>query len=278
MCERVWLVTGGSRGLGRAFVEAALDAGDRVAATVRDVSAAADLVERYGDRTLIVPLDVAHRGDVFGAFAAVTDQFGRIDVLVNNAGYVLSGGVEEVSEDDVRRQYDVNLFGALWCTQAVLPVMRRQRSGHIFQISTVGAVTAPTNLGLYCSTKWALEGVSEALAQEVAGLGVRITIVELSAFRSDWNGTSMTRATPMSEYDEILGPRREVHSGIRANTGPGDPMKAAAALLHVLEDDDPPLRLLLGNQAVDHAMLTFHERLRECGRWEALSRSADFDH
>jgi NAD(P)-dependent dehydrogenase (short-subunit alcohol dehydrogenase family) len=277
MDGQVWLVTGGARGLGRAFVNAAVAAGHRVAVTMRDVGNGADLLDQHGDRVLLVQLDVQDRAEVFAAVRSVIDHFGSIEVLVNNAGYVLAGGVEEVSEAEVRHQFDVNLFGALWCTQAVLPFMRRQHKGHIFQISSLGAVVASTNISMYCSTKWALEGFSEALASEIAGFGIGVTIVELSAFRTDWNGSSMTRAAPMPEYDDVLGARREAHSGIRAHTSPGDPQRAAAALIEVLESDSPPRRLLLGNAAVDVAMQTLRDRQDECLIWETLSRSVDFE-
>jgi NAD(P)-dependent dehydrogenase (short-subunit alcohol dehydrogenase family) len=237
----------------------------------------AELARSHAAEAMVAVGSVADADAVGRMVEGAISRFGQIDVLVNNAGYVLSGGVEEVSENEVRKQFDVNLFGALWCTQAVLPVMRRQGSGHIFQISTVGAVAAPINLSMYCSTKWALEGFSEALANEVAGFGIGVTIVELAAFRTDWNGSSMARAGPLPEYDDVLGARREAHSGARAGTSPGDPRLAAAALLEVLESDTPPRRLLLGNAAVDVAVQTFAARQAECQRWEKLSRSVDFE-
>jgi NAD(P)-dependent dehydrogenase (short-subunit alcohol dehydrogenase family) len=275
--DRVWLITGGSRGLGRAFCQGALEAGDRVAVTVRDLAGVTDLSEQYGDRVLALALDVTDRGAVDAAVANVIERWGRIDVLVNNAGYGLAGGVEEVSEAQARRQMDVNFFGALWCTQAVLPTMREQQSGHIFQISSVGGLTAQPNTGLYCASKWALEAMSESLAMEVGPLGIRVTIVEPGPFRTDWNGNSMDRAEPNPAYDEVLAARREVLSGAHAGTQPGDPHRAAAALITLLGEEQPPLRLLLGAMAADHAPRIYRERLAEWERWDDLARSADFE-
>jgi NAD(P)-dependent dehydrogenase (short-subunit alcohol dehydrogenase family) len=274
---RVWFITGCSRGLGRAFTEAALDAGDRVVATARNPSAVEDLTRQHGKRLLALPLDVTDRSAVSAAVDMALDAHGRLDVLVNNAGYGLSGGVEEASEEQVRQQFEVNTFGALWCTQAVLPAMRSQGSGHILQISSIGGVAAFLNTGIYHATKWALEGFSESLAQEVESFGIRVTIVEPGPFRTDWNGDSMIRAEPMAAYDEVLAARREVMSGAHARTQAGDPRKAAEALLQVLQSDEPPLRLLLGAYAADHAPKVYRTRLAEWERWDALARSADFD-
>lgn len=276
MPERVWLVTGASRGLGRAFCQAALEAGDRVAATARRTNDLEALVTRYGDRVQPLLLDVTDRAAVFAAVGEVVGRHGRLDVLVNNAGYGLAGAVEEVSETQARHQIDVNVFGALWCTQAVLPAMRAQGSGHIFQISSLGGVVAFLNGGLYNASKWALEGFSESLAQEVAGFGIHVTMVEPGPFRTDWNGNSMIRATPMPEYDEVLRERRRQLSGEFANTQPGDPAMAAQALLTVLRSPQPPRRILLGRLAAELAPKTYRERLTQWQEWEELAIGADF--
>jgi NAD(P)-dependent dehydrogenase (short-subunit alcohol dehydrogenase family) len=273
---RTWLITGASRGLGRAFAEVALEAGDQVAATARDISSLDGLVEAFGERVLALTLDVTDREAVLAAVAATEERFGGLDVFVNNAGYGLSGGVEEAGEEQVRRQFEVNVFGALWATQAVVGAMRRSGGGHIFQISSIGGLVAFRNTGIYHATKWALEGLSESLAQEVESFGIRVTLVELGPFRTDWNGDSMERATPMPEYDDVLGQRREELSGALARTQAGDPRRAGAALLEVLDSDDPPLRLLLGGRAADLAPRAYRERLAEWERWEAVSRAADF--
>ncbi len=273
---RTWLITGASRGLGRAFAEVALDAGDFVVATARKPDQLDDLVAEHPDRALALQLDVTDRTAVYDVVAAAQDFRGRLDVLVNNAGYGLAGGVEEASEQEVRDQFEVNVFGALWCTQAVLPGMRAQRSGHLFQISSIGGVSAFLNTGIYHASKWALEGFSESLALEVAPFGIGVTIVEPGPFRTDWNGDSMTRATPLPAYDEVLADRREAMSGALARTQPGDPRRAGEALLQVLDSDTPPRRLLLGKVAADTAPATYRQRLEEWAAWETVARGADF--
>jgi NAD(P)-dependent dehydrogenase (short-subunit alcohol dehydrogenase family) len=229
-----------------------------------------------GAKLMPVVLDVTDRRAVLSAVDEGVERFGGIDVLVNNAGYGLVGAVEELDEDSVRRVFDVNFFAALWCTQAVLPHMRRRGSGHIFQISSLGGVIALPNSGAYNATKWALEGLSESLALEVAGFGIKVTLVEPGPFRSDWNGTSLERAAPMTAYDQVLAARRDQHSGAHAFTQPGDPAKAAQALLAVLASDNPPLRLLLGRSAAEMVPEAYRRRLEEWAEWEEVSRGADF--
>ncbi|MDQ3403044.1 MAG: oxidoreductase [Actinomycetota bacterium] len=273
---RKWLITGASRGLGRAFTDAALDAGDLVVATARNPETLQDLVDKHGDRAVVLPLDVTDRTAVLATVSAAAEQVGGIDVLVNNAGYGLAGAVEEVSERQARDQMDVNFFGALWCAQAVLPIMRRQGSGHIFQISSIAALTAYPNLGMYSASKWALDGLSDALAQEVAGFGIGVTIVELGEFRTAWSAGSMVRADPMPEYDEVLAKRRVGLSGAYADVQPGDPRKAGEALLAVLASAKPPVRLLLGRGCADLAPRVYRERIEEWATWDDLARSVDF--
>ncbi len=273
---RTWMITGASRGLGRAFAEVALEAGDSVVATVRDTSSLEDLQGSHPDTLLVLQLDVTDRDAVLRCVEQAKVLSGRVDVLVNNAGYGLAGGVEEASEAEVRQQFEVNVFGALWCTQAVLPTMRAQGSGHVFQISSIGGVAGFPNTGIYHGSKWALEGMSESLAQEVAGFGIGVTIVEPGPFRTDWNGDSMTRATPMPEYDEVLGARRKAMDGSGARTQVGDPRRAGEALLKVLDSDSPPRRLLLGAFAADTGPKVYRERLEEWAVWDDVARGADF--
>ncbi len=273
--DRVWLITGAGRGLGRAFTEEAVRGGDKVIATVRSDPARRELAAAYGDAVLAVALDVTDRAAVHAAVEQGLMHFGHLDVLVNNAGYGLAGGVEEISEDQARRQMEVNFFGALWCTQAVLPVMRAQRAGHIFQISSLGGLIALPNTSCYNASKWALEGLSDSLSQEVSEFGIRVTIVEPGPFRSDWNGGSMDRAAPLPDYDDVLGLRREALSGAHAFTQPGDPAGAARALMTVLRSDQPPLRLLLGAMAADTAPAVYRDRLKEFAEWDEVARAAD---
>lgn len=276
MSERTWLITGASRGLGRALAETVLESGDRVVATARDAGALDDLAAKHGDRLLARDLDVTDRDAVFAVTNQVAGETGRIDVLVANAGYGLAGGVEEVTEDEARRQVEVNLFGALWSMQAVLPTMRAQRHGHILPISSIGGVGAFPNTGLYHATKWGLEGMAESLAQEVAPFGIRVTIVEPGPFRTDWNGGSMVRATPMHAYDDVLGRRRAAMDGSQAFTQPGDPRRAGEAMVCVVDADEPPRRLLLGEMAADLAPQLWTQRIDEAAAWRDVAVGADF--
>ncbi|MFJ4342811.1 oxidoreductase [Streptomyces sp. NPDC088915] len=272
---RVWFVTGASRGLGRAVTESLLDRGERVVATARSVSSLDDLAEKYGDRVLPTALDVTDRAAVFAVVAEAAERAGRIDVVLNNAGYGLAGAVEEVSERQVREQFDVNFFGALWVTQAVLPVLRRQGSGHVLQMSSIAGVTTYPNLGAYCASKWALEAASEALAQEVAGFGIRVTLVEAGEFRTDWSAGSMVRATPKSAYDSVLAKRRHGLSGAYAHLQPGDPGRVGAALLALVGAEAPPLRVLLGGGAAELAPAVLRGRLAEWEEWRELAATTD---
>lgn len=273
--RRTWLVTGASRGFGRAFVEAALEAGDAVVATARDAASVRDLVSAHPERVLGLPLDVTDHGAAQRVVAEALDAFGRVDVLVNNAGFGVAGAIEEVREEDVRAQFETNVLGALWCVQAVLPAMRGQGSGHIVQVSSIGGVAAFRNTGVYHASKWALEGLSETLAQEVEAFGIRVTIVEPGPFRTDWNGDSLRRSPPLPAYDRVLATRRHELSGVYARTQPGDPAAAARTLVRVVRSADPPRRLLLGAMAADLAPRVYRERLAEWRRWDHVARAAD---
>jgi NAD(P)-dependent dehydrogenase (short-subunit alcohol dehydrogenase family) len=277
MADRIWFITGASRGLGRSFAEAALAVGDRVAAAVRDPSAVSDLVDRHGDAVLPIRLDVTDRDAVFAAVAEAHERLGRLDVVVNNAGYGLAGAVEEVTEEQARRQIEVNLFGALWVTQAALPILRAQRSGWIVQVSSIGGLAAFPLTGIYHASKWALEGFSESLRQEVAPLGIKVLIVEPSGFRTDWAGSSMERAAPIDAYQQIDAVARRRAAQREENNGsqPGNPDLAAQALLATLDRDDPPFRLLLGNVAYDVAVDRYQSRLAEFRAGEHVARGAD---
>src|SRR5580698_6858264 len=219
MKGKVWFITGTSKGFGRVWAEAALARGDQVAATARDIKSLAPLVQRFGDQVAALALDVTDKGAVHAAIAAANARFGRLDVIVNNAGYGLFGAIEEISEAQARAQIETNLFGALWVTQAALPIMRAQGSGHIIQVSSIGGVNAFPTVGLYHASKWGLEGFSQALAAEVAGFGIKVTLVEPGGYATDWSGPSAKRAAPLPAYD---GVHAAVASFRRSNT-PGDP-------------------------------------------------------
>lgn len=267
---RVWFVTGAGRGIGRAIAQAVLDAGDQVVATARRPEALDGLVREHGDRIVPVQLDVDDRAAVVHTVDEAVRMLGRIDVVVNNAGWGLMGAIEEIGEHDARAQMDTNFFGALWVTQAVLPHMRAQRSGHLIQVSTVGAIGTFPTLGLYNASKWALEGFSEALAGEVAPFGIRVTIVEPGGFATEWATTSMRTAAPLAAYDPLRaslfdadasaaadrnGDREDCDAGVE-----GDPVDLAMALLEVADSEPGPLRVLIGGDAPRAAQMALEMR------------------
>lgn len=265
VASRVWLVTGAGRGLGRAFTEAALDAGDRVVATARQPSALRDLAEAHPDALRVLPLDVRDRAAVRATVDQARAAYDRIDVVVNNAGYGVLGAIEELTEAEARDQMETNLFGALWVTQAVLPVMRAQRAGHIVQISSVGGVGSMPTFGLYNASKWALEAFSEALAAEVADLGIRVTIAELGGFATDWAWGSMRFAQGMSAYDplreRLFGTTQLPWDMSQQPADPSaDPREAARAILAHVTRGTGPLRLLVGADAPEHVAAALARR------------------
>jgi NAD(P)-dependent dehydrogenase (short-subunit alcohol dehydrogenase family) len=247
---KVWFITGSSTGFGRILAEQLLAKGERVVATARKTEQLKDLVDRYPDRAIALPVDVTNPQQVRAAVDHAIATFGRIDVLVNNAGYGMMGAVEEVTDAEVRQQYETNVFGALDVMRAVLPHMRRQRSGHMLNLSSVGGVVSFPRAGIYCSTKFALEALSEAMAKEVAPLGIKITLVEPGAFRTDFNGRSLiTTDNLIADYDEAIGGFREWVRDVDGKQ-PGDPAKAVTAMIQVVESENPPLRLPLGEDSV----------------------------
>lgn len=277
MSNRTWLITGASRGLGRSFTQAALAAGDRVAATARDTSSLDDLAAEHGDAILPIELDVTDHDAAFAVVRQAHDRLGRLDVVVNNAGYGVSGAIEELTEEQARRQIEVNLFGALWVTQAALLILREQGSGWIVQVSSIGGLAAFPLTGIYHASKWALEGFSETLRQEVEPFGIRVLMVEPSGFRTDWAGSSMDRAEPLDAYQgiEAIAKRRSAQQEENNGSQPGNPDLAAQALLDTLDRDDPPFRLLLGNLAYDVAVDRYQSRLEEFRAGEQVARGAD---
>ncbi|MGW4464583.1 SDR family NAD(P)-dependent oxidoreductase [Micromonospora sp. NPDC004704] len=274
--SKVFLVTGSARGLGRHIAEAVLGAGHQLVATARTPDQLADLVDRYGDRIRPVALDVT---DVAGAEAAVrtaVDAFGRLDVVVNNAGYANLASTEDITAEDFRAQVDTNLFGVVNVSRAALPVLRAQGSGHIIQVSSLGGRMATAGLSAYQASKWAVGGFSEVLAQEVAPLGIRVTVLEPGGMRTDWAGSSMA-IPPISEsYRQTVG---VVAKMLRSGTGnaAGDPAKVAQVVLTVADLDQPPVRLLLGTDAVNYAAQAGRTRAETDARWRTLSVSTDHD-
>jgi NAD(P)-dependent dehydrogenase (short-subunit alcohol dehydrogenase family) len=269
--SKTWLITGTSRGFGREWALAALERGDSVAATARDLSTLDDIVAAHGDAVLPIALDVTDRDADFAAVAQAHEHFGRLDVVVNNAGYGQFGMVEELSEAEARNQIETNLFGALWITQAALPFMREQGSGHIIQVSSIGGISAFPTVGIYHASKWALEGLSQALAQEVAGFGIKVTLIEPGGYSTDWSGSSAGRATPLPAYDEL----REKAAAWRASRGaPGDPAATRDAVLEIVDAEDPPLRVFFGEAPLGIATADYESRLATWREWQPLSVAA----
>jgi NAD(P)-dependent dehydrogenase (short-subunit alcohol dehydrogenase family) len=270
MAGKVWFITGTSKGFGRVWAEAALARGDRVAATARDAKTLAPLVERYGDQVAAMALDVTDKAAVNAAITDAHARFGRLDVAINNAGYGLFGAIEEVSEAEARAQLETNLFGALWVTQAVLPIMRAQGSGHIIQVSSIGGVNAFPTVGLYHASKWGLEGFSQALAAEVSGFGIKVTIIEPGGFATDWGGPSAKRASQMSAYD---GARAAIQ-GVRGKYAPGDPLATGPAILKVVDAKDPPLRIFFGSSGLPMTREEYARRIETWEKWNGVSLEA----
>ncbi|QIS12818.1 SDR family oxidoreductase [Nocardia arthritidis] len=268
--SKVWFITGVSRGFGREWASAALERGDSVAGTARDVGTLDDLVAKYPDTFLPIQLDVTDRAGDFAAVRRTAERFGRLDVVVNNAGYGQFGMVEEIGEDELRAQFETNVFGAFWVTQAALPILREQGSGHILQVSSIGGISAFANLGAYHASKWALEGFSQSLAQEVAPFGIHVTLIEPGGFGTDWAGPSAKHATPIPAYD----PARAARAAQRTRFTPGDPTATSTAILTVVDADEPPLRLFLGTAPLIIATADYESRLAQWREWQDVSAAA----
>jgi NAD(P)-dependent dehydrogenase (short-subunit alcohol dehydrogenase family) len=274
--SQVWLVTGCSRGLGRALAEAVLSAGHKLVATARNPAQLADLVEHYGDRVCPIALDVTDEQAAGNAINAAVTTFGRLDILVNNAGYGNVSSIEDTSLADFRAQIETNLFGVINVTKAAIPLMREQRSGHIIQFSSVGGRIGAIGRAPYSTAKWGIEGFSEVLAKEVAPLGIKVTIVEPGGFRTDFAGASTLICEGRSEYDSRVGAVARFQRDYNG-TQPGDPVKAASVILYITSFDQPPLRLLLGSDAVQAVEQSDLARLEADRKWRQLSISTDFE-
>lgn len=272
---RIWFITGTSSGFGRALAEAVLEHGDRLVATARDTETISDLERSHPERARVLELDVTDRKRVSVVLEEAVSAFGHLDVVVNNAGYGLRGALEELSEEEMRAQFETNVFGVLNVTRAALPYLRRQHSGHIVQMSSVGGVVSTVGGGIYAGTKFAVEGISEALAKEVAHLGIKVTIVEPGPFRTDFAGRSMRRAEPIEDYAHSVG---QVHERFLAMDGaqPNDPARGAQAIIQVVEAEDPPLRLPLGEEAFGMIRAKLDEQRRELDAWEHLGAATAF--
>ena len=273
---KVWLITGSSRGLGRALAEAVLAAGHNLVATARDPTQLADLVQRYGNHVRAVALDVTSEPAAARAVAVARETFGRLDVLANNAGYGNVSPIEDTSLEEFRAQIETNLFGVINVTKAALPSMRDQRAGHILQFSSVGGRIGPVGRAPYAAAKWGVEGFSEVLSKEVEPFGVKVTIIEPGGFRTDFAGSSTQIREGRPDYDSTVG---RIARFQRAYDGkqPGDPAKAAVAILRIVSLDNPPLRLLLGSDAVRFVEQNDLAKMESDRKWKSLSISTDFE-
>jgi NADP-dependent 3-hydroxy acid dehydrogenase YdfG len=274
--QRVWFITGASTGFGRLLAEATLRAGNKVVATARKPEQIANFGYHYADRCLVLPLDVTNQAQIDSAVEQALAKFGRVDVLVNNAGYGVAGAIEEVSETEFMPMFETNVFGLLQVTRAFLPHLRKQRSGHILNLSSIGGVVAGPGIGFYNATKFAVEGISEALAAELAPLGIRVTIIEPGPFRTDFLGRSgVLAATRIADYDSTAGNMRNYFA---ENDGKqrGDPLRAVHTMMQVVESSEPPLRLLLGVSALQRLRGKLSNWEKEIAAWEQVTVGADF--
>jgi NAD(P)-dependent dehydrogenase (short-subunit alcohol dehydrogenase family) len=267
---KTWFITGASKGFGREWAEAALERGDRVAATARKLDTLDGLVDAYGDAFLPIQLDVTDRDADFDAVKRAADHFGRLDVVINNAGYGHFGMVEELSESEIRGQMETNLFGALWITQAALPIMREQGSGHIIQVSSIGGISAFPTVGAYHASKWALEGFSQSLSREAAGFGINVTLIEPGPYSTEWSGASAAKSEENPAYAEV----REAAKNRPSAASPGDPAATRSAILKVVDAEEPPLRIFFGEKPIEIATEDYESRLAEWNEWQPVSVEA----
>lgn len=274
---RVWFITGCSTGFGRTLAEEVLERGERVVATARDPEQVQEFEDNYPEQARAVRLDVTDRDEVRSAVEEAVDAFGRIDVVVNNAGYGYLGGIEEVEEEEMRRQIEINLFGVLNVTRAVLPQMREQRSGHFVNISSVGGFVGVPGFGIYNATKFGVEGISEALAIEAEPLGIKVTIVEPGAFRTDWAGRSLSSAPEIEDYKDTVGGTREFIENENGNQQ-GDPQLGAKAMIAAVEAEEPPMRLPLGQDSLDQIREKLDSVRQETDAWERTIVETSFEH
>jgi NAD(P)-dependent dehydrogenase (short-subunit alcohol dehydrogenase family) len=274
--QRVWFITGASTGFGRLLAEEVLKTGGKVIATARNIDKVADLETKYPNAAKALALDVTDANQVDSVVTQAFAQFGQVDVLVNNAGYGVAGAIEEVSEDEFMPMFETNVFGLLKVTRAFLPYLRKQRSGHILNISSIGGLIGGQGVGMYNATKFAVEGLSEALAAELAPLGIRVSIIEPGPFRTDFLGRSGVIAkTRIKDYDNTAGNMRKYFS---ENDGKqkGDPLRAVQAMIQVVESPNPPLHLLLGGSALQRMRAKLDGWQKEISEWEQVTAGADF--
>jgi len=274
--NKVWFITGCSTGFGRYLAIEALAKGYKVVVAARNPNDVQDIVANYANTSLVVKLDVTEPDQINASVKEAIEKFGTIDVLVNNAGIGYFGAIEESEDDEVRRMFEINVFGLAHMTQAVLPFMRKQRSGHILNIASIGGLRSFPGVGFYNATKYAVDGLSESLSKEVAPLGIKVTIVAPSGFRTDWAGRSANDSKIVIEdYATTAGKNKGDIRGYSGNQ-PGDPVRAAKAMIQVVETENPPLRLLLGAAALKGARIKLEELKNDFDTWAAVTEGADF--
>jgi NAD(P)-dependent dehydrogenase (short-subunit alcohol dehydrogenase family) len=271
---KIWFITGSSRGLGRSLTEAVLAKGDKVAATARNPEQLKDLADKYPDQLYPVQLDVTNKEQIVSAVENTVKHFGRIDVLVNNAGFGVIGAAEAFTDEQVRSQLDTNLYAPIEITRVVLPYMRKQRSGHILQISSVGGRVGNPGLSMYQAAKFGLGGFTEALSKEVAGLGIHVTSVEPGGFRTDWAGDSMSYAPSVEGYESTVDARTGFFKSGQF-VPMGDPEKAAKVIVDLVDDPEPPMHLILGSDAIGLLKNADAVRTAEMEKWLPVSLSTD---
>ena len=274
--QKVWFITGCSTGFGRFLAIEALAKGYNVVLAARKPNDVNDIVDNYPNSSLVVKLDVTKANEIKESVEAAIEKFGQIDVLVNNAGIGYFGAIEESEDDEVRRMFEINVFGLAHMTQAVLPQMRKQRSGHILNVASIGGLRSFPGVGFYNATKYAVDGLSESLSKEVTPLGIKVTIVAPSGFRTDWAGRSANESkVVIDDYATTAGKNR---SDIRAISGhqAGDPVRAAKAMIQVVEAENPPLRLLLGAAALKGARIKLEELKNDFDTWSEVTEGADY--
>ncbi|MBO2011589.1 SDR family NAD(P)-dependent oxidoreductase [Hymenobacter negativus] len=265
-------ITGASRGFGKIWAEAFLKRGDNVVATSRNVAGLQDLADTYGTAFLPLALDITDRAQSLAAVQQAKAHFGTLDVVINNAGYGVFGAVEEISEQEARDIIDANLLGTLWVTQAALPIFRAQSHGHIIQLSSILGITSAPASGIYSATKFAVEGLSEALYQEVKGFGIHVTVVEPNVFKTDFGGTSAVHSTAIAAYDQVKASLYALPAFLPDNFG--EPLATVPAILQLIDLQDPPLRLFMGRAAYPWAQQVYRERLAEWAAWQPMAEQA----
>ncbi|MDQ0593316.1 short-subunit dehydrogenase [Chryseobacterium ginsenosidimutans] len=268
--KKTIFITGASRGLGKIWTEAFLKRGDNVVATVRNIDSLNDLADQYPQNLLVLTLDVTDKKASFEAVSKAKSYFGAIDVLINNAGYGHFGAVEELEEQEIRAQFETNVFGLIWLTQAVIPIMREQKSGHIIQVSSALGVVAFPTLGIYSASKFAIEGLSESLASEVAAFGIKVTLLEPNGYETDFGGASAIQSNPLEQYDVV---KKALHEGNKPEDN-GVPSATVTAVLKLVDAENPPLRLILGKAGIEWIKHAYSERMKTWDEWQDVSVAA----